>query len=394
MRVLHHQEFEAPAELRAAPGYDVVSCLACGFAYADGAFAQESVDSSYELYSKYVLDLDTLATSADAAAPTDEPWDVARLKSVAQYLARVVPDRGVRVLDAGCSSGSFLASMAAEGFTDLLGLDPSQAAVATAVRYHRVRAIPGSFVTPPVGIGTFDVIALSHVLEHLPDVARAIASLRVLMAEGGLAYIEVPDASRFAEYLVAPFQDFNTEHINHFSLEILRGLLERHGFEEVDCGRKTVYCTPIDEYPVVFGLWRKTERIASERDVAPNDASLATDLLRYVDESNKLFAEIDARLSHDLAADDEIIVWGAGQLTMKLLAKSVLRTKKIATIVDSSPSRRGMHIAGSQIVAPADLAPSEMPIVIGSLHHEESIVASIAKTDPSKRLVRLYRRQS
>ena len=41
--------------------------------------------------------------------------------------------------------------------------------------------------------------------------------LTPLLKTDGLLYVEVPDAVAYTEYLYAPFQDFNTEHINHFS---------------------------------------------------------------------------------------------------------------------------------------------------------------------------------
>ena len=37
-----------------------------------------------------------------------------------------------------------------------------------------------------------------------------------LLKTNGVLYIEVPDATAYVEFLYSPFQDFNTEHINHF----------------------------------------------------------------------------------------------------------------------------------------------------------------------------------
>ena len=69
---------------------------------------------------------------------------------------------------------------------------------------------------------------------HLPafpfaPVTVAIANLRALLQEGGLLYVEVPDARRYAEQVNAPSQDFNCEHINHFSLQCLHNAFARHG---------------------------------------------------------------------------------------------------------------------------------------------------------------------
>ncbi len=391
VQVFHHQSFAAPRELNAAPEYDVVGCERCGLAYADHDVSQQTIDLAYEAHSKYATEMVTDAGRLEASPPTDPPWDLARLRDVAAYLADKIIDKNARVLDAGCSNGSFLAFMREQGFTNLLGLEPSHTAVATAVQFNRVDAIAGSFITPPPDIGRFDLVALSHVLEHLNDVSDAVTSLRALLKPGGLAYIEVPDAARYTDYLVAPFHDFNTEHINHFSLPVLRTLLAQYGFEEVESGAKTVLCSLVDDYPAIFGLWRKTD------DKAPTlvptlDAALARQIAKYVNESKKLFAEMNARLEQDLEGHEEVIVWGAGQLTMKLLLHSVLARKRIVTVIDSSPSRRGMHIGEIEILPPAAIKTDGIPIVIGSLHHEESILSMAHAAFPKNPIVRLYRR--
>jgi SAM-dependent methyltransferase len=44
----------------------------------------------------------------------------------------------------------------------------------------------------PFGDGEFDLIFVSHVLEHIPDDARAIAEMYRCLVPGGIAFVEVP----------------------------------------------------------------------------------------------------------------------------------------------------------------------------------------------------------
>ncbi len=373
---LHRQSFLAPSELAAPPNYEVVACTICGFCFADVAFDQAVVDAAYEAYSKYIPKSEPVEMAVPAPPP-EAQFERERFSEVAAYLAASGINRSSRVLDAGCATGGFLAALRAEGFTDVCGIDPSPEAVSTARRAYGVRAVAGSFMAPPSDLARFDLVTLSHTLEHMADLRDAMRSLRVLLADGGLVYAEVPDASRYAEYLVAPFQDFNTEHINHFSLPVLERLMAEHGFVEVDAGSKLIACGPGIPYPAIYGLWRKSSA-RGETYVMRRDNDLPAALERYVLESNELLQTVSAGLERDLGGDGEACVWGTGQLAMKLLGSTVLSRKRIRLFVDQSPTRQGMHIGDAIIGSPRDLKLlPQLPIVVASVHQQDSILRSM-----------------
>jgi SAM-dependent methyltransferase len=255
--VLHSQGFVTPVELAAPELVEIVVCDSCGMCFSDIAVTQDSLDTAYAEHSKYADTSMYAEKTVDVDLPTEAPWDLDRLEGTARWLATRIPVTA-RVLDAGCATGALVRFLQGAGFSDIVGLDPSPVAATAVERTTGVRAVAGSIFRPPGDLGDFDLVVLSHVLEHLLDVQGAVGGLRSLVKLGGLVYVEVPDAERYRDHLVAPFHDFNTEHINHFSGVLLDRLFSSAGFVTREIGRKTVRCSPTDPYPAVFGLFERS----------------------------------------------------------------------------------------------------------------------------------------
>ncbi len=362
--VLHEQRFVLPEGHPLTGGYAVVCCARCGFAYADTTVSQAEYDRYYATLSHY----ESAETSTGGG---DTPWDAARLREVAEGLADVVP-REARVLDVGSANGGLLRALADLGFTELVGIDPSPACVATTRQIPGVRAQEGSLFGIPAELGRFDLVVLSHVLEHVSDLGAATERLVDVLAPGGALYLEVPDAARYRDHVVAPFQDFNTEHINHFSRRSLANLAAVHGLVEEASGTRVVEAPPPILYPVLWSLFRRGEGARLERD-----EGLCPSLGDYVARSREMLAGMDARLRAVVERAPEVVVWGAGQLAMKLLADTALRDARIAAIVDGNPVNQGMRLAGVPIVAPGELGDVDAPIVVTSTIHQDAIAQTI-----------------
>lgn len=383
-RILHSQEISAPDEFGISPRFDIVECTKCGMIFSDTVIEQGALDDLYRDHSKYadtsIFSLSPVIDKSESnkqdlgsVDPPEAPWDLERLKKTAQYLASIIPDKSIRVLDAGCATGALLGFLAGQGFSTLTGLDPSPVATAEASkRVDGITAVTGSFLTPPTNFGPFDLIILSHVLEHITDVEGAVDALRNLLAPGGSIYIEVPDATRYVDYLVAPFHDFNTEHINHFSISILNRLLVNRGFETKENKSSTIYCSANDEYPVVYGIWTVAPAEPLAQSIVP-DKVLAEGIRRYVIESRELLNQIDAGLRNVISRKDSVMIWGAGQLSMKLMRDTILSDTNIAGIIDSSPQKQGLHFDGVAVISPEMAAAQTSPVVIGSIHHSDLI---------------------
>lgn len=80
--------------------------------------------------------------------------------------------------------------------------------------------------------GSFDMIRLSHVLEHMRDPVRSLKVLHRWLAQDGILYIEVPNIERDAE-LKMHGKMFHFGHIFNFNPFTLRLAARLAGFEEM-----------------------------------------------------------------------------------------------------------------------------------------------------------------
>jgi hypothetical protein len=358
-------------------GYQVAHCIACGFVYADVAASQADYDTYYATLSKY----DDPSTSTGSG---ETAFDRERLAETAEILDGVLGAREARVLDIGCAGGGLLKALQERGYRNLVGADPS-ASCANQTRQRIGEAYHCWITNLPPEIGTVDCIVLSHVMEHVLDVDGAIRCLRPLLREGGRVYVEVPDAARYADYVYAPLQDFNTEHINHFSATTLDHAMISRGFVNAGGGQRLLHSSAHCFTPAVYRIFTAGEA----GSVPAADTTLKPAILRYMERSSALLAAIDDRIAAALAESGEVIVWGTGQLTLKLLADTCLSKAKVVAFVDSNPIHQGRLLAGVRVLAPGSLAGFDQPIIVGTTLHHREIAAAIERLELRNRVVLL-----
>jgi SAM-dependent methyltransferase len=387
--VCHHQRFIVPDGYPLPNEYDVAVCRRCGFVYADPAATQRDYDRFYCEWSKY-------DDSATATGSGVSPFDAARLATTASDIARALPSRAASILDAGCATGGLLTALRDQGFTAVAGLDPSPRCAA-ACRDRGFEAYVGSISSAPTHMPKFDCVVFSHVLEHVYDIPAFFTAARGLLAPGGYVYLETPDATRYDEYLYAPFQEFNTEHINHFSARALENTARRFGFQPTVVEQKVIQTAEDTLYPAVFGLFRDAGGTADERVVCDQD--LPSRLAAYVRHSAEQMETINRHLAGQLGNTQRVIIWGAGQFAMKLLALPCLARTEVRALVDNNPVLRGKTIAGAPIIGPQELGAQEIagsgdPIIIATLLHAHEISVQIRRLGLSNPVLSLLQNSS
>jgi SAM-dependent methyltransferase len=367
--VLHSQRFVLPEGHPLAAGYDVVCCEQCGFVYADTTVSQRDYDAFYARLSKYE---DNQTSTGGGGSPEDAK----RLQETAACVAEALPDRSARLLDIGCANGGLLKELRDLDYFRLCGIDPSSACVEAAKKLCGAEGHVGTLSSLLPDVGEFDGVILSHVLEHVQDLQQAVESIRRLTRPEGVVYVEVPDASRYAECLLAPFQDFNTEHINHFSACSLRNLFIVRGWNRKSGGSRTLLVAPAMPYPAVFGFFTKAPS-STEFGSLERDTELRVRISDYITASHAMMQSFDRRIQEVLAKNEEVIVWGTGQLAMKLLGETCLAQAKITAFVDGNPINQGKLLRGSPILAPTQVHGSKQPIIVASIIQYQAIARVI-----------------
>jgi SAM-dependent methyltransferase len=89
---------------------------------------------------------------------------------------------------------------------------------------------PGDWGFPP---GSFDVVTMNHVLEHMSAPEKTISECSRVLREGGLLVVAVPNITSL-QSLIGKHLWFHLDipyHIYHFSEMGLSSLIEKHGFQ-------------------------------------------------------------------------------------------------------------------------------------------------------------------
>ena len=310
--------------------YDVAVCCRCGFGYADNIPSQEEFNDYYASMSKYEFD------HKDGVVAQDY---IAQYTKIADFIIPHISSPEAHILDIGCSTGALLSIFKNRGYQNLLGLDPSSNCVQVANELYDVTAVVGD-ISSFRAEGTFDLVILSAVLEHLVDFEYSMKKIQSLLSENGLLFIEVPDVERFHTFISAPYQQFSVEHINYFSKDSIKNFLAAYSFNmlELKQNESSLNMT-ID--PDLFVLARYSDS-SVPLEMSP-DVISEPSLLNYVEQCAEIDEKIRAIISEKLLHLDRFIVWGAGTHTQRLIGAG-LDTSKILYIVDSNKRYTGKKL--------------------------------------------------
>ncbi len=147
---------------------------------------------------------------------------------------RFLPQQPGTVFDYGCGNGSFLSRAKAKGHR-VFGVDFDPGAIEAATKNGIEVALPDD-ADGVLQHGPFDHISAAHVIEHVADPNRLLASFHGWMKKGGTLFLELPNAKAAG---LAEYGEFwrGLEAPRHFSLPtrtILREALENSGFSNVE----------------------------------------------------------------------------------------------------------------------------------------------------------------
>lgn len=199
----------------------MLRCLCCDLVYVDKPPSEAVLAANYH------------AASYDSAGEAEDAAD-AYAHAIRPVLDRLAA-RGIAALEIGTGTAAFLERLAAAGFTDLVGVEPSSAAIAAAPAKRREWIREGIFHESEFAPESFDLICCFMTLEHVSDPGALVAAASKLLRPGG-AFVGVTHDYRAPVNRLlgrrSPIVD--VEHMQLFSKRSVRTLLTSRGYTDVE----------------------------------------------------------------------------------------------------------------------------------------------------------------
>lgn len=387
-RAIHTQRYALFDDSRLPRETQICTCDECGMAFAVSCATAQDYRGHYARHSKY-------DTAVSASGSGESAHDAKRLTELVEWLAPHVAAESA-ILDVGAGRGGLAHAFRQHGYPHVSGLDPAEGCVA-AMRTAGLCAHVGELEADhwPTDPDRFELIVLSHVIEHVFDATAALSRAAQRISPRGLVYVEVPDASRYTLEGFPPFYFFDPEHINHFDANSLEVLAMRCGMRVRSRWNRTLAVGPGQSYPAVGVLLEARGIADADASAAAPRADTETPLVRYLAACRASMAKsVDpAALAGVGTARRPVIVWGAGSHAQRLLAQTLLGTCAIDCIIDADVGKQGRRLAGHTVVSPEDgLARAQtiradvaVAIAIGA----ESAIERVRRALPAARVFQL-----
>jgi SAM-dependent methyltransferase len=196
----------------------------------DCHLVQTSADARWEaeikrIYGQYLIYHQSGGVEQSVFAVSGDGAGKLRSEVIVQALLKhhSLPKQGTH-LDLGCGNGAFLraASAALPGWS-LHASEWDDKHIETLAAIPGFQTLhTGSWETIP---GTYDLISMVHVLEHIVSPLTVLGTIRRLLAPGGVLLIEVPNC------VINPYMLLIADHCSHFSKDGLSALVTSAGFE-------------------------------------------------------------------------------------------------------------------------------------------------------------------
>lgn len=330
--------------------YDIVICNNCQLVYDDFDSSQKQFDNYYNKNSTY---------SQTHNIFYDNEYNK-RYKEVFDFINKYLNSQETKILEFGCGTGELLKIFYNNGYSNLLGIDQSNAFDKIKTDYN-INFKYGNILSCKEQLNdTFDLIILNHMLEHVYDIKEPIKNIKNLLNKEGYLYIEVPDAQRYKEFYTSPLYHLHYEHISHFSKPAIINLANIYGFDIVsieECIIKELQCPSF--------------RVLLKNSI--NDFDIKTSLNQYI---NNSIEDINNIIKKLILSNEKFILWGIGSSTLPLFSLG-LQNLNIVGIVDTSSKKQGKTLLGHKIISPNEIKDMDATILILPVVYQDNIYKQI-----------------
>ena len=247
--------------------------------------------------------------------------------------------RGKTVLEIGCGKGEFLMLLAELGENRGIGIDPGvKPDRITGPAADRMTFIP-EFYTEAHGAHPVDFVACKMTLEHIPDVAEFLATLRRGLGDrhDTTVFFQIPEALRILK--TCAFEDTYYEHCSYFTPGSLARVFRAAGFDVLDLAVEYA-----DQYLTIEARPRATG--AAPRPALPEEdpPGAVTDLARTFPQR---LAQAEAHwrglVTYTVARGQRVALWGSGSKAVSFMTTLGLG-EQVAGVTDINPYRQGHYM--------------------------------------------------
>ena len=210
--------------------FDIYHCRNCQVRFTQNP-PSESVIGDYYKSESYISHTDTSKGLINRLYRFVRNFSINQKKNLVENATGL---KKANLLDVGSGTGYFAAAMKKAGW-QVTGLEPDQGARKVASQEHALQLLPVEelFNLP---VSKFDAITLWHVLEHVYDVKKYMATFKKILTDNGKIFIAVPnyksyDAEAYKEYWAA--YDV-PRHLYHFVPDAMQWLVKDSGLKIVD----------------------------------------------------------------------------------------------------------------------------------------------------------------
>lgn len=210
--------------------FNVIECESCGFKHV---VPLPTAEETAQYYSEQFLA--KRPGYFDSIREDLEWW---RMVYAEQYtlFEKYLPAKRRRILDVGCGSGFFL-QLGKERSWETLGIEPSRQASEHA-RELGLEVVNDVFGEEQArSLGTFDVVHMHEVLEHIHDPVDMLRLARQLLKPHGLLCVVAPNDYNPLQNMLREQLGFKPwwvsppVHINYFTFDSLERLVRSLGFQ-------------------------------------------------------------------------------------------------------------------------------------------------------------------
>jgi SAM-dependent methyltransferase len=189
------------------------------------------------------------------------------------------------------------------------------------------------------------VVHANNVMAHVPDINMFAAGLCTILADDGIALIEVPYVREMVDR--CEFDTIYHEHVFYFSLTALTRMFARHGLAVVD-----VELIPLHGGSLLLRVAKEKKLAVGPRVTAMLDEEARlgmTSIAYYQGFSRKVQGVRDElrRVLHELKSSGKrLAAYGAAAKGSTLLNYAGIGTETLDFVVDRSPHKQGKFMPG------------------------------------------------